>query len=95
MSQIVYEAGFKNEIIHFESIIYGMLRSLDDVTQRPDFSQNNVSYQILRITSAIEKKDLYTTLSFQGLRRLFKDNTIRRRMGTSLYDPFFRISPLF
>jgi hypothetical protein len=95
MNRIVYEAGFKNEIIHFESIIYGMIRSVDDVTIRPDFSLSEVPYQILRISSAIEKKDLYTTLSFQGLRRLFKDSTIRRRMGVSVYDNFFYIRPLF
>jgi hypothetical protein len=95
MNKIVSEAGFYNEIIHFESIIYGMIRSLNDVTIRPDFTLDEVKYQILRISSAIEKKDLYTTLSFQGLRRLFKDITIRQRMGTSLYDPFFRISPLY
>jgi hypothetical protein len=95
MNNICYEAGFKNEIIHFESIVHSMIRSIDDITLRPDFSKDDVPYQILRISSAIEKKDLYTTLSFQGLRRLFKDSTIRRRMGTSLYDPFFRISPLF
>jgi hypothetical protein len=95
INRIVYEAGFKNEIIHYESIIYGMIRSLENATARPDFSQAEVSYQILRISSAIEKKDMYTAISFQGLRRLFKDSTIRRRMGTSLYDPFFRISSLF
>jgi hypothetical protein len=95
MNRIVYEAGFKNEIIHFESIINCMIRSVDDITVRPDFTEDKVDYQILRISNAIEKKDLYTTLSFQGLRRLFKDITIRKRMGTSLYDPFFRISPLF
>jgi hypothetical protein len=94
MNRIVYEAGFKNEIIHFESIIYGMLRDVNDATIRPDFSREDVEYQILRITSAIEKKDLFTTLSFQGLRRLFKDNSIRRRIGRSLYDQFFAIDPL-
>jgi hypothetical protein len=72
-----------------------MIRSVDDVTIRPDFSKPDVPYQILRISSAIEKKDLYTTLSFQGLRRLFKDSTIRRRMGVSLYDKFFDIHPMF
>jgi hypothetical protein len=95
MNRIVYEAGFKNDIIHFESIVNCMIRDVNDITVRPDFSKPNIDYQILRISSAIEKKDLYTTLSFQGLRRLFKDITIRRRTGTSLYDPFFRISPLF
>jgi hypothetical protein len=95
MNRIVYEAGFKNEIIHFESIVYGMIRSMDDVTIRPNFSNSDVPYQILRISSAIEKKDLYTTLSFQGLRRLFKDSSIRRRIGVSLYAKFFDVSPLF
>lgn len=95
MNRIVSEAGFHNDLIHFESIVYGMIRSVDDITVRPDFTIPNVPYQILRISAAIEKKDLYTTLSFQGLRRLFKDITIRRRMGTSLYDNFFAISPLF
>jgi hypothetical protein len=95
MTRIVYEAGLKPGIIHFESIVNCMLRSTDDVTMRPDFTKDKVPYQILRISSSIEQKDLYTTLSFQGLRRLFKNPSIRRRMGISLYDKFYQISPLF
>jgi hypothetical protein len=95
MTKIVYDAGLTTELIHFESIVYSMIRSLEDVTARPDFSKENAEYQILRISAAIEKKDLYTALSFQGLRRLFKDISVRRRMGTSLYDNFFAISPLY
>lgn len=96
MNRIIYEAGFINKVIHFESIIYYMIRDSKDETIRPDFSiENNTDYQILRVSSAIEKKDMYTTISFQGLRRLFKSPSIYKRIGTSLYDPFFRISELF
>jgi hypothetical protein len=95
MNRICYDAGFINEIIHFESIVHGMVRSVDDITVRPDFTKDDVDYQMLRISSSIEKKDLYTTLSFQGLRRLFKDSTIRKRFGVSVYDNFFKVSPLY
>lgn len=95
MNRIIYESGFINKIIHFESIVYSMIRDVNDSTIRPDFSIENVPYQILKVSSAIETKDMYTTVSFQGLRRLFKDLSIRRRYGQSLYDPFFRISGLY
>jgi hypothetical protein len=94
INRIIFEAGLSAEIIHLESIVYGMIRSQEDITLRPDFSKPDVPYQILRISSSIEHKDLFTTMAFQGLRRLFKDSTIRRRIGVSLYDPFFRIDPL-
>lgn len=95
MNKIIYTSGFVNNIIHSECIIYSMIRDINDTRKRPDFSDPNVKYKLLKVSSAIEEKDLYTTLSYQGLRRLFKTLSIRQRYGTSLYDPWFRINPLY
>lgn len=95
MNKIILESGFVNQIIHLESVLYNMVRDVNDVTIRPDFSKENPPYTILKISTAIIKKDMYTVLSFQGLRNAFKDITLRKRYGTSVYDSFFRISPLY
>lgn len=95
MNRIIYTSGFVNNIIHSECIIYSMIRDANDTRLRPDFTDPNVSYKLLKVSTAIEQKDLYTALSYQGLRRLFKTLSIRQRYGTSLYDPWFRINPLY
>ena len=95
MNHIIYTSGFVNNIIHSECIIRSMIRDAYDDRKLPDFSNHDVKYKLLKVSSAIEKKDMYTALSFQGLRRLFKTLSIRQRYGTSLYDPFFRISDLY
>ena len=72
-----------------------MVRAADNDLILPDFSIKDVPYQILKVSTAIEHKDMYTALSFQGLRRLFKDLSMQRRYGKSLYDSFFLISELY
>lgn len=95
MNNIIYTSGFVNNIIHSECIIYSMVRDANDTRLRPDFSNKDVKYKLLKVSSAIEQKDMYTALSYQGLRRLFKTLSIRQRDGNSLYDPWFRINPLY
>jgi hypothetical protein len=95
MNNIIYTSGFVNNIIHSECIIYSMIRDANDPRLRPDFSNKDVKYKLLKVSTAIEQKDMYTALSYQGLRRLFKTLSIRNRDGNSLYDPWFRINPLY
>ena len=93
--KIIYTAGFVDNFIHYESIVKAMLRDINDCTKLPDWSDPESKYQILKISSAITNKDLYTAISYQGLKNLFKTVGIRKRYGTSLYDSFFRINPLY
>lgn len=93
--QIIYESGFVDNFIHFECIVKSMLRDINDCTRAPDWSDPEVKYQILKISTAIMNKDLYTAISYQGLKNLFKTVSVRKRMGTSLYDSFFKISKLY
>lgn len=92
MIRIIYESGFVDNIIHFESIAKSMIRSKKNKTLKPDWSQDKVEYQILKISDAIMNKDLYTAIEYQNLRNLFKTASIAKRAGVSLYDPFFRVS---
>lgn len=92
MIKIIYESGFVDNIIHFESIAKSMIRDKYNKTRKPDWTKENVEYQILKISDAIMNKDLYTAIEYQNLRNLFKTASIAKRVGTSLYDPFFRVS---
>ena len=92
MIRIIYESGFVDNIIHFESIAKSMIRSKKNKTRKPDWSQDKVEYQILKISDALMNKDLYTAIEYQNLRNLFKTASIAKRAGVSLYDPFFRVS---
>lgn len=91
--KVIYDSGFVDNIIHFECIVKSMLRSDSCKSLPPDWSVNgNVNYKILKISDAIMNKDLYTAIEYQNLRNLFKTASICKRLGTSLYDPFFRVS---
>ena len=92
---VVYNSGFTNKMIHYENIVYHMIRDINDVTRRPDMSIENPQYQILNVSNAIEKGNMYDALSYQGLRRLFKSIDIRERYGTSVYDSFFRVTDMW
>ena len=88
----IIESGFVDNIIHFESIAKSMIRDKTNKTRKPDWTKKDVEYQILKISDAIMNKDFYTAIEYQNLRNLFKTASIAKRAGTSLYDPFFRVS---
>lgn len=91
--KVIYESGFVDNIIHFECIVKAMLRSENCKSLPPDWNaKGDVKYKILKISDAIMNKDLYTAIEYQNLKNLFKTASICKRMGTSLYDPFFRVS---
>lgn len=94
MNRIIYDAGFVNSIIHFESIIYAMVRDINDNTLRPNWKDPACQYKICTVSNAIELSDMFTALAYQNLKRIFSTLSIRKRMGTSLYDPYFRITSL-
>ena len=91
--RVIYESGFVDNIIHFECIVKSMLRSETCKTLPPNWNiQGDVKYKILKISDSIMNKDLYTAIEYQNLKNLFKTASVCKRMGTSLYDPFFRVS---
>lgn len=89
---VVYASGFVNRLIYFELTLYNMVRDLNDVTKRPDFSIKGAPYRILKISTSIENMDMFTAFSFQQFKRLLSSPSIRERYGTSQYDRFFKIS---
>lgn len=96
INKIVYDSGFVNNIIHTECIVYSMVRDVFNDCVRPDWSKDGeVPYKLLKVSTAIERKDMYTAIMYQGLRRIFKTTSIRYRQGKSLFDSFFRITSLY
>lgn len=91
--KVIYDSGFVDNIIHFECIVKSMLRSDTCKSLPPNWNvEGDVKYRILKISDAIMNKDLYTAIEYQNLKNLFKTASICKRMGTSLYDSFFRVS---
>jgi hypothetical protein len=79
---------------HFETILHNMIRDTVDQTKRPNFMQKDVDYTILRISSAIEKRDVVTRLLFQNIKRVFRNIDTYTTEGTSIFSYFFRVTPL-
>lgn len=93
--QIMHESGIFVRLTHFETVLYNMIRDIENVVNRPDFKKKDVKYQLLKVSQAIEKKDVYTALVFQGIKRQFKDESSHAKKRKGIFDPFFKTSPLY
>lgn len=92
-ASVIIESGLKVSINHLETMIYNMVRDKDDTTKRPKFELPNPQHICLSISQSILKKDMHTSLSYQNLKDQFKDVASFRKVGKSVFDPFFRVSP--
>ncbi len=92
--RIIIDSGMFVSINHLETFVYQMVRNPEDVTVRPDFSVYEPNQAILSITRATMKKDMNTSTVFQGLREQFRDVNTYFKSGTSIFDPFFRSTPM-
>lgn len=90
--KVVNDSGIFVKLPHIETIIHNMVRDVKDVTRRPAFEFASPPYTMLTISNAIIKKDQYTSLIFQSLKRQFKDINSFNKTGTGVFDRFFKVS---
>lgn len=96
--EILLKAGLKTKdsLIHIESLVMNLMRSADDLLQRPDFTKKKEpKIQFIKLTQAIQKSDTFSTLCFQDIgRQLELPDTLRKR-SSGIFDCFFRSSEFF
>lgn len=81
----------KGMMIHIETLIMNLMRSENDSIIRPDYStkiEPNVKF--VKLTQAIQKADLFSSIAFQELRRQLKDPQSLKKSVPGIFDIFFK-----
>lgn len=89
---LLIESGIDANVIAAELIINRLIRSTNNMYERPDFLNENLEpYNIYTVSRALEKnKSALIGISFQNIKRQFlSDELYEDRTGTSFIDPFF------
>lgn len=90
-SLIIDDANLKNtEFVHIEPIIYKLTRKPDKLIERPDFSQRDPQYVLINLETGIFKGDLFSSLVFQEINKIFKDLDSYEERGEGIHDSQFR-----
>ena len=96
MLDLLIESKINVMSVHGEVMINPLVRSIDDILERPDFRRYDAKEdtQILTVSAALEKHpSVLIGLSFQYLgRQLLNPLTFKKR-GKSFIDPFFKERP--
>lgn len=96
--EILFKAGLKTKdsLIHIETLVMNLMRSAEDLLERPDFSKKKEpKIQFIKLTQAIQKSDTFSTLCFQDIgRQLELSDTLRKR-SSGIFDCFFRSTEFF
>ena len=89
---LLCESGIAANVIAAELIVNRLIRSVENMYDRPDFSKEELEpYQIFTVRKALEKnKSPLIGISFQDIKRQFlSDELYEDRQGTSFIDPFY------
>jgi hypothetical protein len=85
------QSTIKINSLNMELIIRELIKSVDDVLQRPDFSKLNPEYIIFRLSDAILNEDSFiTSLSFEKFKDQIYNVRTYRKKNKSLLDYLFK-----
>lgn len=96
MLDLLIESNIKATAVHGEVLINPLIRSVDDILERPNFAKygESAEYQILTVEAALERHpSVLISLSFQALGRQLTNPLTFRKKETSFIDPFFKERP--
>lgn len=90
---LLIESKISANVIAAELIINRLIRSIEHMYERPDFSKEELEpYQIFTVSKALEKNSSpLVGVSFQNIKRQFlSDELFEDRSGTSYIDAFYK-----
>lgn len=96
MLDLLIESKIDVQSVHGEVLLQPLIRSIDDVLERPNFKKYDApdKSQILTVEAALEKHpSVLISLSFQFLGRQLLSPLTFKKTGNSFIDPFFREQP--
>jgi hypothetical protein len=88
---LLNENNIKIKACHIELIVRELMRSSENLSERPDYSNDyEEDYTILRISDALLKRNSVSVgLSFENLRKQLESPSTFEKDGESLLDIFF------
>lgn len=92
-TDLLIESNIKAMSVHAEVIIRALIRSSQDVLQRPNFNKyvTEKDYQIMTIDGALEKNpSVLISISSRDLKRQLQSPLTFRKSADSFLDPFFK-----
>ena len=92
---VIMKAGIRYHgmMIHIETLIMNLTRSMVDNITRVDFSQEvEPEVRFVKLTQAIQKSDLFSGIVFQDLKRQFELSDTLKKKTPGIYDIFFKNS---
>ena len=80
--------------VHYEIILMNMIRSTEDVLEKPNWSEPNPSYRILTLDEALTKNPSVTiSQSYQKITKALYTPLTFQKKGASFMDLFFMTRP--
>ena len=96
MLDLIIESNIGVDAVHSEVMLRPLLRSKDNILERPDYSKYDAENktEVLTVSAALEKHpSVLIGLSFQYLNRQLVSPLTFKKKGTSFVDPFFKLKP--
>jgi hypothetical protein len=82
--------GIKVESVHIECLLRNVIRDADDITQLPDWENNDVRYRITSIHNGIMmSSSVINSLTFERLNQQLREPITYRKTGTCFTDILF------
>lgn len=77
-------------LLHMLTAIRDIIRDTENILYRPDFSKQDISYEIMTLKRALyNDSSLLISLTFEQLGKLLKNPLTYTKMGKSKIDPLF------
>lgn len=92
ISNLFIESGITDGsiLLHMMTAIRDIIRDVDNILYRPDFSKQDISYEIMTLKRALyNDSSLLISLTFEQLAKLLKNPLTYTKVGKSKIDPLF------
>ena len=93
--EVLFNAGLGNSgsIIHIETLIMNLMRSENSIMEKVNYStKKEPKIQLVKLTQAIQKSDLFSTLCFQDISRQLELVDTLNKNKPGIFDCFFKNS---
>lgn len=89
--ELLNDSGININAVHIENVVRELIRRVDDITERPDFSVESPPYQILRVSNAImHSNSIVISLSFEKIKKQLYEPETYRKIAPSFLDELFK-----
>lgn len=92
--ETVIEGGLYITSVHCETLLSNQIRSVENITDKPDWQYPNEKYQVLTLNSALTNNaSIIVVLMYQRLSRVLYNPLSFKKNGASFLDLFFMENP--